>query len=42
VPAQIRLTEVLSALSHTTDLGSGMPFDTAKHIAAYGGEDTTA
>jgi HD-GYP domain-containing protein (c-di-GMP phosphodiesterase class II)/DNA-binding CsgD family transcriptional regulator len=27
VPARIRLTEVLSALSLTTDLGSGMPFE---------------
>src|ERR1700716_1266205 len=27
VPARIRLTEVLSAVSLTTDLGSGMPFE---------------
>src|SRR3982074_1922120 len=27
VPERIRLTEVLSALSLTTDLGSGMPFE---------------
>src|SRR6266851_8696341 len=26
-PARIRLTEVLSAVSLTTDLGSGMPFE---------------
>jgi len=55
IPARIRLTEVLSALSLTTDLGSGRGIpddqrvvrlrhygDTAKHIASFAGEDTTA
>src|SRR5258708_14044337 len=39
VPARIRLTEVLSALSLTTDLGSGMPFEKRPENAAMFGDD---